>query len=56
MKILRSQLLAFGKDSKINDDAPDALEGAVWMADKHQPRKEKSMRSGQYKKNTKRSI
>lgn len=56
MKLLRSQLLAFGKDSKAHDDAPDALEGAVWMADRHQPRRKSSMRSGKYTKNTRRSI
>ena len=31
MKVLVEQLLMFERGSKINDDAPDALEGCVWM-------------------------
>lgn len=31
MKILEDQLLLFQKGSKAHDDAPDALEGAIWM-------------------------
>lgn len=31
MKILEEQLLMFEKGSKNHDDAPDALEGAVWL-------------------------
>lgn len=56
MKLLRSQLLAFERGSKINDDGPDALEGAVWMTDRNSGRKGTSSRSGKYKKNLKRSI
>lgn len=56
MKLLRSQLLAFEKGSRVNDDGPDALEGAVWMADKAGKRKGNSTRSGNYKKTKKRSI
>lgn len=56
MKLLRTQLLAIEKGSKINDDAPDALEGAIWMIDRHQPRRGSGMRSGQFQKNKKRSI
>lgn len=57
MKLLRAQLLAFERGSKINDDGPDALEGAVWMADKYSGRNNsKGNRSGKYKKNLKRSI
>lgn len=57
MKLLRTQLLAFERGSKINDDGPDALEGAVWMADRFAGRNNsKGNRSGKYKKNLKRSI
>lgn len=31
MSILEEQLLMFEKGSKSNDDAPDALEGAIWL-------------------------
>jgi len=31
MKTLVDQLLMFEKGSRTNDDAPDALEGGVWM-------------------------
>lgn len=31
MKVLEDQLLSFQKGSKAHDDAPDALEGAIWM-------------------------
>ena len=31
MKVLEDQLLSFQKGSKVHDDAPDALEGAIWM-------------------------
>lgn len=34
MIVLVDQLLMFEKGSKSNDDAPDALEGAVWMLSK----------------------
>lgn len=30
-KVLEEQLLMFEKGSKTNDDAPDALEGAIWL-------------------------
>ena len=30
MQVLVEQLLCFEKGSKINDDAPDALEGGIW--------------------------
>lgn len=56
MKLLRSQLLAIEKGSRINDDGPDALEGAVWMADKYLPRKASSTRGGKFIKNKNRSI
>lgn len=52
MKLLRSQLLAFEKGSKVNDDGPDALEGAVWMADRFAGRtKEAKTRNGRFVKN-----
>lgn len=56
MKLLRSQLLAFEQGSKINDDGPDALEGAVWMADRSMKRGKSKTRSGKYKKNNQRAI
>ncbi|HUM50478.1 MAG TPA: hypothetical protein PK431_01640 [Chitinophagales bacterium] len=56
MKLLRSQLLAIEKGSRINDDGPDALEGAIWMADKNKPRRGSGMRSGKYKKKSNRSM
>ena len=31
MRILEEQLLMFEKGSRANDDAPDALEGAIWL-------------------------
>ena len=31
MKVLEDQLLTFQRGSKAHDDAPDALEGAVWL-------------------------
>lgn len=34
MKVLEDQLLSFQKGSKAHDDAPDALEGAIWMLSK----------------------
>ena len=30
MRVLVEQLRCFEKGSKIHDDAPDALEGAIW--------------------------
>lgn len=56
MKLLRKQLLAFEKGSRINDDGPDALEGGIWYIDRHGRRKEQKPRSGKFKKNLKRSI
>lgn len=56
MKLLRTQLLAIEKGSRINDDGPDALEGAIWMADKNKVRKKDGIRSGKYQKSKKRSI
>lgn len=56
MKLLHTQLLAIEKGSRINDDGPDALEGAIWMADRAAGRQGTSSRSGKYKQNTKRNI
>ena len=56
MKLLRSQLLAIEKGSRINDDLPDALEGAIFMIDKNQPRKPTSTRTGKFKKNSNRGM
>lgn len=56
MKLLRSQLLAIEKGSRINDDGPDALEGAIWIADKYTGRTATSTRGGKFKKKTNRSI
>ena len=30
-EVLEEQLLLFEKGSKVHDDAPDALEGAIWI-------------------------
>ena len=30
-QVLENQLLGFQRGSRINDDAPDALEGAIWI-------------------------
>ncbi|MDI3319137.1 hypothetical protein [Pinibacter soli] len=55
MKLLRAQTLSIEKGSRVNDDGPDALEGAIWMADQaekpHQP-----PRSGKYKKKNQRAM
>lgn len=56
MKLLRKQLLAFEKGSKINDDAPDALEGAIWIADHYGAKGGRKPRTGKYHKKTNRSI
>ncbi len=56
MKLLRTQLLAIEKGSRINDDGPDALEGGVWMIDKFSGRGPTSIRGGKYKKKSIRSI
>ena len=56
MKLLVAQFLAIEKGSRINDDGPDAVEGAIWMLDKYAKRTRTSTRSGKYKKNLKRSI
>lgn len=56
MKLLRSQLLAIEKGSRINDDAPDALEGAIWMADMYSHRGAGKTRTGKHKKATHRCI
>ena len=56
MKLLRSQLLAIEKGSRINDDGPDALEGAIWMADRYNSRRGDGTRSGKYKKTSKRAM
>lgn len=56
MKLLRSQLLAFEKGSRVNDDGPDALEGAVWMCDKGGKRRASGTRGGKYKKTKHRSM
>jgi hypothetical protein len=56
MRLLRTQILAIEKGSRINDDGPDALEGAIWMADKHKGREGKKQRSGKFKKNKAREL
>lgn len=56
MKLLRSQFLAFEKGSRVNDDGPDAFEGAVWMCDKGGKRRASGTRGGKYKKSKTRSI
>ncbi len=56
MKLLRSQLLGFEQGSKINDDGPDALEGAIWMCDKNMKRAKTKTRTGKQKKKKNRSM
>ena len=56
MKLLKKQLLATEKGSRINDDGPDALEGAIWMADRYTKKRAKGTRSGKFTKKSKRSI
>jgi predicted phage terminase large subunit-like protein len=56
MQRLRSQLLAFERGSNINDDAPDALEGAIWFIDRYGQKEARPIRSGKMKKKTYRSI
>lgn len=46
MKILAEQLLMFEKGSKANDDAPDALEGAIWMLSRRARSSNTQYRSG----------
>jgi predicted phage terminase large subunit-like protein len=42
------QLLSFEKGSKAHDDAPDALEGAVWILNRRGRHRVKNIRSGKY--------
>lgn len=56
MKLLRSQLLAFEKGSRINDDAPDGLESAIWMCERYSVDRSKKTRTGKMKKKTDRSM
>lgn len=55
MKLLKKQLLAFEKGSRINDDGPDALEGAIWYIDRH-GKGDRKPRGGKYKHKSNRSI
>jgi hypothetical protein len=56
MKLLRKQLLAFEKGSSINDDGPDAVEGAIWICDRYGGKGSRIPRSGKYNKNQTRSV
>ncbi|WP_346237758.1 hypothetical protein ABDK00_001610 [Niabella insulamsoli] len=56
MKLLRSQLLGFEKGERLNDDGPDALEGAIWMADRNTKRRSAKTRSGKMNKKNNRAI
>jgi len=56
MKLLRSQILGFEQGSYINDDGPDALEGAVWMCDRSTKRSSNKTRSGKMRKNKNRGM
>jgi len=56
IKLLRSQLLGFEHGSKINDDGPDALEGAVWMADRNTKRSSAKTRTGKMRVNKARGM
>lgn len=56
MKLLRKQLLAIERGSRVNDDAPDALEGGIWYLDKYGNKSRNTSRTGKYKKNDKRGL
>ncbi len=56
MKLLRTQLLGFEKGGNINDDGPDAVEGAIWMIDKYNYESKPKPRGGKYRKNNQRSM
>lgn len=56
MKLLRKQLLAIERGSKINDDGPDALEGAIWYIDRYGKKARNPARSGKFNNNSKRSM
>lgn len=53
---LRNQLLGFEKGQSINDDAPDALEGAIWIVDRYGGKGPSKIRTGKAKKSTTRSM
>lgn len=56
MKLLRKQFLAFEKGSRINDDGPDATEGAIWIIDRYGSKGGRKPRSGKFKKTNQRSV
>lgn len=55
-KLLLDQLLSFEKGNRGHDDAPDALEGALFIANQRTKRNDGSTRSGQFLKNKKRGM
>ncbi|MEN9447124.1 MAG: hypothetical protein RJA25_414, partial [Bacteroidota bacterium] len=55
-KLLLDQLLSFEKGNRGHDDAPDAMEGALFILNQRGKRLSTGFRSGGFKKNTNRSI
>jgi phage terminase large subunit-like protein len=55
-KLLIDQLLSFEKGSRGHDDAPDALEGGIFIASQQTRRRASSARSGSFTKKSKRNI
>ena len=53
---LRTQLLGFEKGQSINDDGPDALEGAIWIVDRYGSKGASKTRSGKMNKKTNRAM
>jgi hypothetical protein len=56
MKLLRKQMLAFERGSRINDDGPDALESAIWIADHFGRKESRAPKRGNYRQKTNRSM
>ena len=55
-RLFIDQLLSFEKGSQAHDDAPDALEGSVYILNQRTKRAAAGMRSGKYSSNTSRRI
>lgn len=55
-KQLVDQLLSFEKGSRVHDDGPDAMEGAIFILNQRTRRRADSVRSGQYLKTNKRRM
>lgn len=55
-KQLVDQLLSFEKGSRVHDDGPDALEGAIFILNQRTKRRADAVRSGKYLKSDKRRM